>query len=487
MNAHRSLGQRLRGFAIIAAGIGLLAGPASAAQNTAPTISGSPGTAAVVGQEYAFQPSASDADGDRLMFNASGVPNWARFDKKTGRLWGTPPPRYVDNAYPITISVSDGKLSASLAPFTITISGGNPPVIGGVAPAGVTEGELYVFEPSVSDPDGDALKFGIANKPAWASFSNSTGLLSGIPPVGSAGTYSNVSIAVSDGTNSATLPQFDITVKSKGNSAPAIWGVPATAVDAGQSYSFVPSASDPDGQTLQFAVQGLPSWARFSTSTGSLSGTPAWSDAGRYSNIVVSVTDGLATTSLAPFTISVSAPNTPPTISGTPADSVTAGQAYAFAPTATDPEGQALTFSIANKPAWAAFDASSGRLSGTPTNEQAATYSNIVVSVSDGQYSAQLPAFSITVLAKVAGSATLSWAAPTTNEDGTPVTDLAGYRVVYGQSAAELSQSLTIGSAAITSAVIEGLTQGTWYFAVKAYTSANVESNLSTVASKTIY
>jgi hypothetical protein len=84
------------------------------------------------------------------------------------------------------------------------------------------------------------------------------------------------------------------------------------------------------------------------------------------------------------------------------------------------------------------------------------------------------------------GSATLRWTAPTTNVDGSPITDLAGYRIVYGQSAGALSQSLTIASATITSASIENLSTGTWYFAVKAYTSANVESDLSNVAQKTI-
>ena len=181
------------------------------------------------------------------------------------------------------------------------------------------------------------------------------------------------------------------------------------------------------------------------------------------------------------------APGTPPKIGGTPTGSVKVGQSYVFRPSASDADGDLLTFTITGKPGWLAFDPVTGTLSGNPTASQAGTYANIVISVSDGRYSSALPAFSIAVVEQTLGSAKLSWAPPTTNEDGTPVTDLAGYRVVYGQSAAELSQSLTIGSAAITSAVIEGLTQGTWYFAVKAYTSANVESNLSTVASKTIY
>jgi hypothetical protein len=101
--------------------------------------------------------------------------------------------------------------------------------------------------------------------------------------------------------------------------------------------------------------------------------------------------------------------------------------------------------------------------------------------------STSLPAFSISVVAPpTTGSVTLSWTPPTTNSDGSPLTDLAGYRIVYGTASRTYTQSLTIGAPSVASASIEGLAQGTWYFAVKAYTAAGVESDLSNEASKTI-
>src|ERR1700720_3131185 len=72
------------------------------------------------------------------------------------------------------------------------------------------------------------------------------------------------------------------------------------------------------------------------------------------------------------------------TISGTPAASVTAGQPYSFTPSATDSQGRALAFAIANRPSWATFSARSGQLSGTPSTASVGTYSNIVIAVSDG-------------------------------------------------------------------------------------------------------
>jgi len=89
--------------------------------------------------------------------------------------------------------------------------------------------------------------------------------------------------------------------------------------------------------------------------------------------------------------------NTAPTISGTPETSVNENEEYSFIPTATDAEGDRLTFSILNKPSWATFDTETGTLSGKPSFTNSGDNSNIQISVSDGNLSANLPAFNITV------------------------------------------------------------------------------------------
>jgi hypothetical protein len=266
-----------------------------------------------------------------------------------------------------------------------------------------------------------------------------------------------------------------------------IYGLPATSVQAGNWYEFRPTASDPDGQRLTFAIQNMPGWASFDTATGLLAGTPSNADASVYSNILISTSDGVAKSSLAPFSVTVVATNSLPSISGAPATSATVGQAYSFIPSASDPDGQRLTFSIANRPSWAQFDSATGRLSGTPDAANVGSTSGIVISASDSQDSVSLPAFSLAVVNPVPqGSATLSWAPPTSNVDGTPLTNLAGYRVKYGKSASDLSVSLSIPGPDVTSAVIENLSAGTWYFAVSAYTTTNIESDLSNLAQKTL-
>ncbi|HSN71911.1 MAG TPA: PKD domain-containing protein [Steroidobacteraceae bacterium] len=178
--------------------------------------------------------------------------------------------------------------------------------------------------------------------------------------------------------------------------------------------------------------------------------------------------------------------NTAPTISGTPSTSVNSGMSYSFQPSASDADGDSLAFSIQNKPAWAAFSSSTGRLSGTPSAADVGQYSNILISVSDGAASASLAGFAIDVVAVANGSVTLSWTPPTQNTDGSALTDLAGYRIGYGTSATALNTVVELMNPGLTSAVIESLTSGTWYFAVKAVNGAGVESDYSSVASKAV-
>ncbi len=81
-------------------------------------------------------------------------------------------------------------------------------------------------------------------------------------------------------------------------------------------------------------------------------------------------------------------------------------------------------------------------------------------------------------------SVTLTWDAPTTNTDGTPLTDLAGYIVYYGTPSNNYTNSVNIGNS--TGAVISNLSPGTWYFAVTAYDTSGNESSFSNEVSTTI-
>jgi hypothetical protein len=84
------------------------------------------------------------------------------------------------------------------------------------------------------------------------------------------------------------------------------------------------------------------------------------------------------------------------------------------------------------------------------------------------------------------GTATINWSAPTRNSDGTTLTDLASYKVLYGTSSGNLNMSKAVSDPRATSTSIGSLGQGTWYFAVRAVNSKGVESNSSSTVSKVI-
>lgn len=178
--------------------------------------------------------------------------------------------------------------------------------------------------------------------------------------------------------------------------------------------------------------------------------------------------------------------NASPTISGQPLSTVTVSQQYAFQPIAKDADGDMLSFSASNLPSWATLDSKTGRLSGTPGAGDVGVYEGITITVSDGRASAALGPFSIEVAAFANGAATLSWSPPTENADGTPLTDLAGYKIRYGRSATDLGSVIDITNPSLSAYVIENLSPGTWYFTVVAVNSAGVESEPSGIASKTV-
>jgi hypothetical protein len=178
--------------------------------------------------------------------------------------------------------------------------------------------------------------------------------------------------------------------------------------------------------------------------------------------------------------------NTPPTISGTPPTSVRVGETYAFQPSASDANGDTLQFSATNLPDWASLQSATGRMSGTPVAADVGNSSGITILVSDGSVTTSLAPFSISVTQIGSGSATVSWIPPVENEDGSALTNLAGYRLRYGRSNTDLDQAVPINNPGINSYVIDNLSPGTWFFGVIAVNSVGTESTLSNLASKTI-
>jgi hypothetical protein len=179
--------------------------------------------------------------------------------------------------------------------------------------------------------------------------------------------------------------------------------------------------------------------------------------------------------------------NRAPTISGNVIATVRVGETYNWQPVATDPDGDAIHFTAANLPNWASINPTNGLISGTPGESDVGVYESITITVRDAEREAATPAFSITVEGDVGtGVATLRWETPPSKMDGSPLDDLAGYRILYGRNSADLDQSVVIDNPGAHSYEFDSLPSGVWYFAVVAVNAGGLEGPPTTVATKSI-
>jgi hypothetical protein len=170
--------------------------------------------------------------------------------------------------------------------------------------------------------------------------------------------------------------------------------------------------------------------------------------------------------------------NPPLQLAGQPAPVAVVGTTWRFQPEAMYGNGPALVFSAVNAPPWATLDAATGWLVGTPAEGDVGDWGPVSIRVTDGVDSAALPEFSIVVQARhgASGSAELSWSPPTERTDGSPLGDLAGYRILYGTASGQYDQAADIDNPGVTRFLVEHLAPGRWYFAVTAISADRMES-----------
>ena len=227
------------------------------------------------------------------------------------------------------------------------------------------------------------------------------------------GTAAAATGAASRSTASTTTASTGTVSGTIAAQALVVAGSPPTTVQVGAKYQYVPSVAGAGKNALSYDITNKPAWATFTATTGEVSGSPSAADVGTTPGVEIGVSDGTSRATVGPFNIRVTpaSSNPPPggalTIAGTPPATVVAGQAYSFTPTVTNSSGAALTFSIGNRPVWAAFNTATGQLSGTPAAANEGTFANIILSVKSATANVSLPVFAIQVETGVPPAPTL--------------------------------------------------------------------------------
>jgi hypothetical protein len=257
-----------------------------------------------------------------------------------------------------------------------------PPVLNSIGNKSAHPGMPLQFTVSATDPNGDALTYAASNLPSWASFNTATRTFSGTPD--QTGNYTGVHFEVSDG---ALTDSEDITIAVTTNHAPTLVNPGNKSVNEGTVLSFTISATDPDSDPLNYSASNMPSGSSFSQATRTFSWTPSYTQAGAYPDIRFSVTDGQLSSSQN-ITITVNNVNRPPVLNPIGNRSVTTDQLLTFTVSATDPDGDSLTYSATNLPGGASFNSSTRVFSWTPVAGQEGSHPNIRFSATDAALTA---------------------------------------------------------------------------------------------------
>ncbi|HEX6827988.1 MAG TPA: putative Ig domain-containing protein [Burkholderiales bacterium] len=168
------------------------------------------------------------------------------------------------------------------------------------------------------------------------------------------------------------------------NNPPVVNSISNQTVNENQLLTVTPVASDPDGNALTFSGGNLPTGAAVNATTGVLTWTPTFAQAGNYPNVTITATDNgsPALSASRQFTITVGDVNRPPVLNAIGAKTVNEGQPLTFTASATDPDGNALTFSATGLPTGATLNATTGAFAWTPTFAQAGN-ATVTVTVTD--------------------------------------------------------------------------------------------------------
>ena len=273
--------------------------------NSPPEITSSPPTDILQGEGYQYAMTASDVDGDSLMYESVDCPSWLSFNGPSHILSGTPEHEDV-GTHDVTIRVSDGIENVDQV-FQIEVEDVNdPPVVTSSGNPEVYQDAYFSFTITANDADGDPMTYRLINKPAWLIYNSSLHKLTGRPANDEVGDW-NLTVAVSDGTVEIFDPLI-ITVLNV-NDPPVITSDPQKSVKLGDSYIYRMTAIDIDPEDeLEYTPLNLPEWLNFVVSSNEalIHGTPTEADLGA-NLVILKVSDG-TDADVEAFNITVSYP-----------------------------------------------------------------------------------------------------------------------------------------------------------------------------------
>ncbi|MCU7935407.1 MAG: tandem-95 repeat protein [Candidatus Thiodiazotropha sp. (ex Dulcina madagascariensis)] len=367
----------------------------NAVPNTAPSITSTPVTTATEGVAYSYDVDATDADGDTLSYSLVTAPAGMTIDGASGLIAWTPTTAQI-GSHPVSVQVDDGNGGTATQSYTVTVDAApnTAPSITSTPVTTVTEGEAYGYDVDASDADGDTLSYSLVTAPAGMTIDGASGLIAWTPTTAQIGSHP-VSVQADDGNGGTATQSYTVMVDAAPNTAPSITSTPLTTATEGVAYGYDVDASDADGDTLSYSLTTAPAGMTIDSASGLIGWSPTTAQVGSHP-VTVQVDDGKGGTASQDYTLVVNAAvNSGPVISSTPPTQATTNMAYSYAVTASDPDGDTLSFSLITAPTGMSIDSATGLVSWTPSSAQAGSH-GVTIRVDDSRAYVE-QSYSITV------------------------------------------------------------------------------------------
>ncbi|WP_243989476.1 tandem-95 repeat protein [Venatorbacter sp. C2-1] len=391
--------------------------------------------------------SATDADGDSLTYSITSATTELGASISGTTLTITPQANY-NGSGSITVQVSDGALTDSTS-FNVTVDAVNDaPVIGTITAKTLNEDATLGVTLSATDIDNGSLTYSItsATTELGASISGTTLTIAPQANFNGAG---SITVQVSDGTLSDST-SFNVTVDAV-NDAPVIGTITAKTLNEDATLDVALSATDIDSSSLTYSITFATTELGASISGTTLTIAPQTNYNGSGS-IVIQVSDGILTDSTS-FNVTVDAVNDAPVISTVTAKTLNEDTTLNVTLSATDADGDSLTYSITSATAELGASISGTTLTIAPQANYNGTGS-ITVQVSDGALS-DSTSFNVTVDAVNDAPVISTVTAKTLNEDTTlnvtlSATDADGDSLTYSITSATAELGASISGTTLT-------------------------------------
>ncbi len=444
-----SLGFLQHGTAVLTGG--QQSGQTSSCNIGAPVITGFPTLSAPADQLYTYDATAFDPDGGMLFYSLPTKSSGMSIDGSGMFTW-TPTMGQL-GIHDVVVRVTDAAGAFDELSFQLVVPAevNNPPVITTPPVQSGTEGVAYLYDVDATDADLDPIGYTLTQSPAGMAIDAMSGLVTWTPNGTQAGEHT-IRVQADDGKGATDLQEYEIVVAEAINNDPTFTSSPGTAATSDAQYFYAATSDDLDGDTLVFSLATAPTGMGVGPSTGLVQWYPTRAQGGMHA-VDLQIDDGRGGVVSQPWNITVTVPNTSPTVtSAAPTDPLRYEALFEHDVDAIDPEGDTPEYTLATFPTGMTIDPDSGLISWTPTSGQVG-FHTVDIEVLDGLGGIGMQSFQLEVLDVPFGNVppTISSTAPTAGTEGVLysydviASDLDFDPLTYSLTAAPLG--MVIGSA----------------------------------------